>query len=76
MTRTMDPDRYQMKDIKRRLTRIEKQLVRLNSRVRGVIDQCNSHEIAWPGDPLPDKDRVDHSECNEFCIHSTRRCEH
>lgn len=68
MTRQMDPDRYQMKDIKRRLSRIEKILARLGSKIRDVTDQCNGHEVAWAGDPLPDKDRVcDHSECNDFC---------
>ncbi len=54
---TMDPDRFQMKDIKRRLTRIEKNLARLTSKLRDVTDQCNSHEVTWPGDPLPDKDQ-------------------
>ncbi len=44
MTRQMDPDRFQMKDIKRRLTRIEKQLARLSSRLRSLTAQCNDHE--------------------------------
>lgn len=48
MTRTMDPDRYQMKDVKRRLTAAEKTIEKLSrsldrahARHRELIKQLN-----------------------------------
>ncbi len=42
--RTMDPDRFQMKDLKRRLTSVEKQADRLENKLR-KDRQLHHHEI-------------------------------
>ncbi len=44
----MDPDRWQMKDLKRRVTRLEKHLMRLQSDMRRLRRKLKADDIIQP----------------------------
>lgn len=50
----MDPDKFQMRDLKRRLTTAERHIDRLEGRVRTLKDALKAHADAYyDGDDRP-----------------------